>query len=370
MALFFRTIRGLLVGLTVVACHEIAGIEERELDIRPSPLCEKYCSTVNQNCSGKNAVYASEATCYGVCARLPLGDENEPKDENTVSCRLQRAKHAAMEPDEDCRFAGPGGHGDCGENCEAYCGIRQGLCAQEFEESECVRLCGGLVDREEYSTNTDQGGPNIQCRLWHISAATASDTLVHCGHAQLLAAKPDDPCANKPGSVPSCEEFCKLSLVVCSGENQVYENQAQCEEVCERLDPGKHGDPDGRNTVACRHYHTRTAMQSKALAKAHCTHSGPGGDGHCGLDNEKPGVTGNCESYCMLFKAACTAEFAAYGTDDACLAACGKVPGAAADSGYNTAAKGNTLACRLLHTSKAFSDPSECASAAGGGVCK
>lgn len=379
MRLAAYALRALVFGLGAMACHEIAGIEDRTVEDLSLQICAEYCNEVLERCTGDYSVYVNENTCLGTCKYLPLGEANEPVTaNNTVLCRLEQAR-GIKEPNVDCRRAGPGTQDACGTNCEAYCGVRAQLCPQEYEERECIRLCGGLIDRKEFNTETDVNGNTVQCRLWHIAAAAAAgnspqDIAKHCQHARLIPQDPDDaPCADKPGREPSCEQYCKLSSVVCQGDNQVYESIEQCEKVCSKLVLGLNGDQTD-NTVACRLYHTYNAMPSAAQAQDHCPHSGPGGDGHCGKDDPKTGLTANCASYCRLFEAACGEAFREqFGNDATCQAQCKDLPGAEADSFYSTKRaenSGNNLMCRLLYTSRALSDPSHCASAAGGGECR
>ncbi|HEX7452493.1 MAG TPA: hypothetical protein VF294_09425, partial [Polyangiaceae bacterium] len=86
--------------------------------------------------------------------------------------------------------------------------------------------------------------------------------------------------------------------------------------------------------------------------------------------------TGNCESYCILAKAACSATVSGvdptasfettYVNDAGCKKACAKLPGAVHDSGYSLTAEGKNVQCLLLHASKALSSPGDdCAAALG-----
>jgi hypothetical protein len=99
----------------------------------------------------------------------------------------------------------------------------------------------------------------------------------------------------------------------------------------------------------------------------HCSHTGPGGEGHCGSTaTPDTGNTGNCESYCTLLSKACTDDFDATFKDQAaCQLACTQVDGAAPNSNYSIAASGDNVQCRLLHVARAFEDATECAAAEG-----
>jgi hypothetical protein len=105
---------------------------------------------------------------------------------------------------------------------------------------------------------------------------------------------------------------------------------------------------------------------------------GPGGDGHCGPDNQDAGA-GSCESYCLLLPKACPEQAGAPSDAGAdalaqCELACNDLPGAALNAGYSihNAAPG-TLQCRLLHLARALEHPEsragDCQSAIGLGDC-
>jgi len=140
--------------------------------------------------------------------------------------------------------------------------------------------------------------------------------------------------------------------------------------VCMALDPGLNGHRV-ENTMGCRSWHTFNSLIDPA---SHCGHTGPGGDGHCGLD--APDKTGNCVAYCRLAETACGTGFAAkYASQTACQVDCSTQPdafGAKQDNKYKiaTSLTGNTLQCRLLHVSRALSDAAECPSALGQDACR
>jgi hypothetical protein len=143
-----------------------------------------------------------------------------------------------------------------------------------------------------------------------------------------------------------------------------YESASDCLRTCEGFELGEAPDVN-LDTLACRRYHTYNAVRNPL---GHCTHTGPGGDGHCGK---------LCPAYCKLVKAACATEYAAafVGGDPDCESACadeffdGAPVEEQADLGYTVAKgkePGNTIQCRLYHTTKAFGNAAlECESALG-----
>ncbi|WP_433934898.1 hypothetical protein AB3662_09810 [Sorangium cellulosum] len=368
-----------LAAATWLGCHAIAGIEDRtyvDPGQEPEPTevseqCAAYCAAVMENCTAEHQVYSTVDTCHGVCALLEPGDPLEPVD-NTVACRAHQAELAGRtgEVAVHCPPAGPGGAGVCGSNCESYCALQASACTAELDSHEqCVAMCAGLTDADMFDVIENHEGDTLQCRLVHVSSATV-DPEEHCKHSSLM---PVEPCVEPAGTEPDCEGFCQVVMTSCTGEQAVYESEAQCLAVCGALPPGGVEDRE-ENTVGCRKYHAYSAMLAPT---AHCPHTGPGGDGHCGsADDPESGLTGNCESYCMLLEAACSEYLGESFPDPAtCESECTLLTGAARDSGYSVASAeegGNTLACRLLHVSRALelADPEECLAALGESPCQ
>lgn len=152
------------------------------------PVCETYCATVMQNCTGAFAVYGSLETCQAVCPTLPEGKLGDDRG-NTVHCRLGVAQSAAAEPSYYCESAGPAGNGECGSNCQALCTIAKAVCfkanAQWDFDADCHRECTALGDLDTYTVDPAAGmyaGDHVQCRLFHVSASALADADVHCGH--------------------------------------------------------------------------------------------------------------------------------------------------------------------------------------------
>jgi hypothetical protein len=116
-----------------------------------------------------------------------------------VQCRLGRAELAATtgEPSNYCFSAGPGGAGVCGSDCEGFCAVMSAKCTQLGSPAECLESCSTVPDlslppqNERYNT-TLQAGDSLQCRLFHVSAASI-DPTGHCAHAAGMA-----PCSGAP----------------------------------------------------------------------------------------------------------------------------------------------------------------------------
>jgi hypothetical protein len=362
-----------LAAFGLVACQAVAGIEDRTLD--PSagkPVytqqCHEYCDLVMGACTGTNAVYTTKDICLGVCAQLDAGD-GEDTQGNNISCRAYWADQATGEPTDNCLKAGPGGGGQCGSDCEAYCQLFPKVCPDDYaykSTADCLTFCGALANQTTFDVVRDHGGDTIECRLVHTSSATLLPKD-HCKHATI---SPEEPwCINDPEGPPTCKAYCAIELLACTGDLAQYQSQDECMKVCEALPPGTNDDETG-NSVGCRRYHSFNA--TTLGADLHCSHSGPTGDGHCGADDLDKGYTGNCDSYCTLLAAACPSEFDnEMGSAEKCMASCIDLPEATANKKYSVtnAEQSKGLNCRVLHTVRAFADPSACASAIGGDQC-
>jgi hypothetical protein len=347
------------------------------MEVDPEALCDEYCTAVMRNCTDTNAVYASREECLSVCARLPTGDPADPTG-NTVVCRLREAKAARSsdEPAFHCPEAGPGGAGECGENCEAYCQLTQAVCgATAPQGDECLRQCAGLRDLDtdgtsnRFNAERDRAGDTLQCRLVYTSASTLDPS--QCWKTQIKP-KPEEvtmaqnPCLGYPSEThPRCEDYCTVNLAGCQGSFKVYESRSQCLAVCEALDPGLLTDNPPNDTIGCRKTHSYNALTTDPMV--HCPHAGPGGADVCGAD---------CPAYCTLAQRACGTAFAAdFANRDACISACSALRGTGhVMYSVETAEDDpNPIACRMLYATRASAGPATaefCEAALGRGACQ
>lgn len=158
----------------------------------PGSPCEHYCTKTLATCTGELEVYPNEDICLALCATMQVG---EPDDENvdTVYCRLNQALAAEStgEPGAHCPFAGLGGSEVCGDNCDALCSAMLEVCPDEWaSRTACLSDCAMLEDTGGYDTSQNSGN-TVQCRIWHVGAATQALTP-HCGHAAGA-----DPCVEQ-----------------------------------------------------------------------------------------------------------------------------------------------------------------------------
>jgi hypothetical protein len=186
------TVGALVCSVSLFAsCQQVLDIKDAELDPLSAAgptLCETYCDTVASNCTGAVAVYTTNDTCLGFCGHLPVGTAGDEQGDS-AECRLTQADNAAStgEPDVHCPIAGPAGGGTCGTNCDAFCTVFQQVCGDSFDQAypdlaACRTDCqANIPDVGSYDA-TMSSGDSVQCRLWHLAAASV-DPGVHCPHA-------------------------------------------------------------------------------------------------------------------------------------------------------------------------------------------
>jgi hypothetical protein len=141
-----------------------------------------------------------------------------------------------------------------------------------------------------------------------------------------------------------CSEYCTKVMDICTGEDAVYPNRDQCLGFCGKLLPGDDQEIERVNSVACRIH----VLDSAELEASDCKAAGPGGNGICGTD---------CDAYCTVYPVVCPDDFD-YGDKAGCLKACS---GLVEQDRYNLTDdhEGDTIECRLVHTSSATVLPAE-----------
>ena len=102
---------------------------------------------------------------------------------NSVQCRLNsaRVREFPGERRTACPAAGPGGDGVCGSNCDGYCQLMLAECPGSFDAASCVQSCAATSDPGGFDTSRIEGD-SVQCRLYHLQAASVSPRN-HCPHA-------------------------------------------------------------------------------------------------------------------------------------------------------------------------------------------
>ena len=188
-----------------------------------------------------------------------------------------------------------------------------------------------------------------------------SDSDVAAGGARGAEAQPPPSAA--------CQEYCDEAKRAChtdlSGNyvpgGVLYLSDEACLATCSHLPL----TGANKNSVACRTQQLAYTATGEDEAR-YCANAGPGGNGACGS---------NCENYCKLFAVACKDEFQKYAisagapTDvDGGVTVCVNKCLGLADTGlFDSTQAGNylgdTIQCRLVHTSAAMLDATHCAHA-------
>jgi len=194
-------------------------------------------------------------------------------------------------------------------------------------------------------TLNDTAGNTLGCRLYHAGAPAISNATLHCPHASPTG-----------GSVCGdyCESYCSIGTYSCNpanGYDLMSGQDANCQSICTTLYPtGTIGQDTGGNSLACRLYHAEASI-TLVPAKIHCTHASPSGNLVC-----SDSTVSFCETYCAFNLLACTGANAQYASESACSDYCTNnlelFQGSWNDTG------GDTIGCRLYHSTAAVTSPS------------
>jgi hypothetical protein len=169
--------------------------EGGEAGAPPASPCEQYCKAVTLGCTGDNTQYTDFDACLVTCPYFPEGNPGDVSG-NTLYCRLNYASKAPSEPVTYCTWAGPGGDGKCGSNCEGFCTLMSAACTPTTTSAEgdyfpsneaCLSGCAALPALGGYcatDTSITGGADTLECRLYHVAAGIyADDASLHCPHA-------------------------------------------------------------------------------------------------------------------------------------------------------------------------------------------
>jgi hypothetical protein len=167
-------------------------------DTEPETPCQQYCRVITEACLGDDAQYTDLDACLAACPLFPEGTVGDTVG-NSLNCRLTQALRASSEPVTYCTWAGPGGDGQCGSNCEGFCQLMTESCtaattsgdSDYFASTEqCLSTCASLPSAGPYCATSKSvtSGNSLECRLYHVSAGIyANDPYVHCPHAMGIS---------------------------------------------------------------------------------------------------------------------------------------------------------------------------------------
>jgi MYXO-CTERM domain-containing protein len=152
-----------------------------------------------------------------------------------------------------------------------------------------------------------------------------------------------------------CASYCAAVTANCTGANAQYagaDANAQCLATCAHFAPGSGGEMTGA-TLACREY---WAGQSVANASDNCPKAGPAGATTCGVQ---------CNNFCDLSLAACTATNTVYADGINCFEECFTFYEANDEYTADASDLTDSFRCRMYQLTAATTDASQCANHGG-----
>ena len=172
--------------------------------------------------------------------------------------------------------SGGAGGGSQTLSCDAYCAAITENCTADNAQFESVENCVASCKTYPVGTAADQSGNTLGCRSYHADAAKSAPAM-HCTHAGPGG---DGVCG------ANCDGFCQIAMAYCTGANEVYKDDAECQADCKahgtdvKFDVSK----DSGNQVACLLAHVQAAS---TVPSDHC-----GGDLAASADTCKDGAGG------------------------------------------------------------------------------
>lgn len=259
----------------------------------PAP-CELYCELAVAHCGEFAGEQDALSACRSICLErtFAAGAPNDTEG-NTLECRIEHAQRAAGDTTACLAAALDGSTACVDDTCARYCTEMQQRCPNAFpSETYCRSLCPTFP-----TAPNDADANTVQCRLKYALA----------GQCEAASTNGGGVCGEP------CDMYCALAQRNCTGDQQLYADEAECREVCGLLrQDGPHDDwqftIEG-DTVQCRTYHV--GPPAVEHAPTHCPHAAVYNTVHCGTDE--------CAVFCDLADRHCPGRF---GDGPACLAAC------------------------------------------------
>jgi len=157
------------------------------------PTCSSYCDAIMANCTGgdgsdggkTNQQYSAKSNCMAICALFPAGKAGDTTGDS-LACRAYHADAAksSKNPTLHCPHAGPGGDGQCGDVCPAYCRMVTNFCQDKDagiykDNAACLARCNATPHTERFNIGIQQADQHA-CLLYHAQEAPISGAADHC----------------------------------------------------------------------------------------------------------------------------------------------------------------------------------------------
>jgi hypothetical protein len=182
--------RRLLFAHFVIVATLVAGCGSPSTSPPPAPTCAEYCDLVQTTCAPDHQQYSDMDDCLASCVAFPVGTGTDMTGD-TLGCRLTYARAAGSSVGAlaaNCAYAGPGGDGRCGANCEGYCDLAMMYCSAEHAaklydtRADCMADCAKRTDDTPLSAGagvrTDMGNTTA-CLLYHAQMGSVAPSG-HC----------------------------------------------------------------------------------------------------------------------------------------------------------------------------------------------
>jgi len=273
--------------------------------------CALYCRAMMDACPD---VFETEGRCLNDCANEPVVQLSEgafgDDSGNSLACRLtylrrDQCVEASLEETTAC----------VGASCEDYCDLMLEHCEGAYasnDRSNCLQSCAMLPRAAD---DSDQN--SVECRYKYALQAASSEDQEAC-----------DPAGFSGGGVCGqvCDTYCDVVMMNCVGESAIYEDRAQCEEVCATMNTeGRYDDwaytGGGRDSVQCRLWHAGPPSVNDPTF--HCKHTRVYNEEFCPSAGDPPPADWPCPTYCRLVARNCPDV---YPDRETCLDECKRLP--------------------------------------------
>jgi hypothetical protein len=159
--------------------------------------------------------------------------------------------------------AGQGGAGQA-PTCDQYCADVMANCTAAFAQFPDEASCKAFCATWDAGDAAKHEGDTIACHDYHAAAPSKGSPDPHCYHA--------GPSGGGQCGATTCDDFCAAAVKLCTGNDQVWADEASCKTDCEGFGTSNQGFSTAAttgDTVECRLYHLTAAATEPAT---HCAH--------------------------------------------------------------------------------------------------